>query len=96
MVYKMILTGDRGEQFVFQGIKLIHKDHAGEIGLKDTNDLLCYDLFRYNVLGNSCGKSEVIYYAVKLCQATGNAGSNQHKKQIEKVEMHLAIWFVLC
>ncbi|KAL9984021.1 hypothetical protein ACROYT_G006275 [Oculina patagonica] len=39
MVYKMILTGHKGQQFAFQGVKLIHKDHAGEIGLSDTTTL---------------------------------------------------------
>ncbi|KAL9984027.1 hypothetical protein ACROYT_G006282 [Oculina patagonica] len=39
MVYKMILTGHKGQQFAFKGVKLIHKDHVGEIGLSDTTTL---------------------------------------------------------
>lgn len=39
MVYKMDLTGDRGREYSFEGVKYIHKDHFGETGLKDTTTL---------------------------------------------------------
>lgn len=39
MVYKMVLTGDQGKIFSFHGVKIIHKDHFGETGLRDTTVL---------------------------------------------------------
>ena len=39
MVYKMVLTGDRGRQYFFEGVKYVHKHHFGETGLKDTTTL---------------------------------------------------------
>lgn len=35
----MVLTGDRGKEYFFEGVKYIHKDHFGETGLKDTTTL---------------------------------------------------------
>lgn len=39
MIYKLVLTGDGGKQYFFEGIKYVHKDHFGETGLKDTTTL---------------------------------------------------------
>ena len=57
MVYRMVLTGERGATFSFLGVKYIHKDHFGEIGLKDTTTLFVTvfqgSKFSGNVLGTA-------------------------------------------
>eukprot|EP00794_Sanderia_malayensis_P000205 gene205-819_t len=39
MIYSMVLNTVEGKQFYFHGIKLIHKDSFGEVGLRDTTVL---------------------------------------------------------
>ena len=59
MVYKMILTGHKGQKFAFHGVKLIHKDTRGEIGIEDTTTLFVKIYPGTKFSGNPVGKAKL-------------------------------------
>ena len=86
MVYKMILTGHRGQQFAFQGVKLIHKDSAGEIGLSDTTTLFVTIYLGTKFQGNPVGKAKLFISLPNFAKQLATLEVTNTKSRLKKLK----------
>ena len=86
MVYNMILTGHRGQQFAFQGVKLIHKDHAGEIGLSDTTTMFVTIYSGTRFRGNPVGKAKLFISLPNVARQLATLEVTNTKSRLKKLK----------
>ena len=86
MVYNMILTGYRGQQFAFHGVKLIHKDHAGEIGLSDTTTLFVTIYSGTKFRGNPVGSAKLFISLPNFARQLATLEVTNTKSEIKKLK----------
>lgn len=86
MVYKMILTGHRGQQFAFHGVKLIHKDHVGEFGLNDTTTLFVTIYSGTKFWGYPVGRAKLFITLPNFARQMATLDVTNTKSSLEKLE----------
>ncbi|XP_078359087.1 uncharacterized protein LOC144643643 isoform X2 [Oculina patagonica] len=86
MVYKMILTGHKGQQFAFEGVKLIHKDHVGEIGLSDTTTLFVTIYPGTKFRGNPVGRAKLFISLPNFAKQLATLEVTNTKSRLKKLK----------
>ena len=81
----MVLTGDRGREYLFSGVKYIHKDHFGETGLKDTTTLFVDVYKQANNVGDPLGKATLYITAPNFAKQLETMEITNTQSKLEKL-----------
>ena len=86
MVYKMLLTDNKGKSYAFHGVKYIHRDDVAETGLEDTTTLFVDIHEGTTIKGTPLGKAVLHIQLLNFAKQLSSIEITNTESSFEKLK----------